>query len=64
MTFLKERPPTAPTSSPGENISLEVTARTDVANGMYEVSVKVDNQSKGSSYILTSPRSLAFRKAG
>ncbi|MCK1639594.1 hypothetical protein IVA95_18730 [Bradyrhizobium sp. 157] len=64
MTLLKERKSAIGVPSHGNEISLEVKARTDVANGMYEVSVTVDNETKGSSYILTSPRSLAFRKTG
>ncbi len=63
MSEVKERGRLAGAASTGKDISLEVTAREDVAAGMYEVSIKVDNESKGSSYVLTSPRSLAFRKA-
>ena len=63
MTVVKEREPDAAAISTGKDISLEVTARGDVATGVYEVSVKIDNESKGSSYVLTSPRNLAFRRA-
>ncbi|MET4368423.1 hypothetical protein ABIA99_001102 [Bradyrhizobium sp. LB12.1] len=66
MTSVKEREPDSGTPSPsqGSDISLEVTARNDLAAGMFEVSVTIDNQSKGSSYVLTTPRNLAFRKTG
>lgn len=65
MTSVKERESKITTHSGSKNdVSLEVKSRRDVANGMYEVRVTVDNQSKGSTYILTSPRNLAFRKMG
>ena len=65
MTSIKEKEPTNNSSAPsGKDILLEVKARGDVAAGMYEVSVTVDNKSKGSSYVLTTPRNLAFRNTG
>jgi len=46
----------------GQAVELNVTSREDVAPGMVEVTVFVADQKRGSSLVLTSPRSFAFRK--
>jgi hypothetical protein len=43
-------------------INLEVKPTTGFGPGVVEVTVKDGDKSKGSSYVVTSPRSYAFRK--
>ncbi len=53
---------------PGEstsdtNVRIDVTKRSDVGSGFYEIAVTVDDRSRGSSFVVTSPRSFAFRRS-
>ncbi len=51
-----------PPKAPGVNV--EVKTRSDVGAGVIQVTVQVDDQPAGSSFVLTSPRNFAFRKTG
>jgi hypothetical protein len=45
-----------------QEVRVEVKDRSDVGNGFYEVTVTVDDRSKGSSFVVTAPRRFAFRE--
>lgn len=47
-----------------DQVHVDVEPRRDIADGMFEITVTVDHEKKGSTLVLTSPRSFAFRKAG
>lgn len=62
IAALKLEEPTAK-SQPETEIAVSFQPRTDIAAGMVEVTVSVDNERRGSSLVLTSPRTFAFRTA-